>query len=626
VNAPTPSPATTVMLPVASLRPNPWNRKKYDEAKFKDLVASVRNIGLLQAIVARPIEGAGAGQPTHEIVAGERRWRACTEAGFAEIPATVRKLTDLELIEALLVENTEREEMNALDEATCLQALVRKPGQLQGYESVDDMAMHIGRSRAYCYQRIKLLTLCPEVQAALREGQISANHALRMARLASADDQAAALKACMEGWGGNPMSVRDLDAYIHRTFMLDLARATFNIKSETLLPTAGSCTSCPKRSGNTPELFDDVKKGDTCTDGACYAAKQEAHRIALIAKAEAEGKKVISGAAAKKAMPQQYSRDIKGLLKLDAIHYELDGSKPLRKLLGKHPLEVLVFEDPHTKDLHDVVREDDAVALLKERGVLKQGRMPTTSASQRQADAKLKAEKAWRTAAAEAVVAAAGGEMKADLRGRMVWFIAMLVWRELAHDTKERVTKLLGWPPLPSNWESGTGKTANDHFEALTAGQLQQFFVACMVSADLAINSYTPAGKPNRINTWARELGVDLEAIKDQLRAATAKRVESPANAAKKAKAKGQPEQTPVTALAAAVDKAKTKRTELERTVKYRDAATGSTWSGRGLQPRWLKVALEGGKTLADFAVAAKAAPKAHISAAAADVMSQAAA
>lgn len=605
-----------VALPVDALRPNPWNRKKYDPAKFVELVDSVRKIGLLQAIVVRPIDHPRAEGPTHEIVAGERRWRACREAGFAEIPATVRSLTDLELIEALLIENTEREEMNALDEAQCLQAMLRKPGELQGYANPEELATRIGRSRAYVYQRIKLLTLCEDAQAALREGSISANHALRLSRLASAADQAEALKACLRGWGGNPMSVRDLEEHIHRTYMLDLARAPFPIKSESLLSAAGSCTACPKRSGNAPDLFEDVKKGDTCTDGACYQAKTDAHREALKAQAEAEGKTVITGAAAKKAKPQQYG-DLKGFLELDKVHHQL-GDKPLRKLLGKHPLEVQLLEDPHSGDLVHVVAEEPAVKLLKERGVLKTSRMPTTSASERQAEAKAKAEKAWRYEAGAACVAAAGGEVTAQLRDRMVWQVAELLWREMPHDTRERVTKLMAWPPLPSNWQAGTGKTVAAHFDALSASQLLQYFTACTIAADLVVNQYNNSGKPERLLATAEALGVDVAGIKARCRAENLQRVKGKASQAKEAKAaaaKGRPAATPETALAQALKNAKP-----ARGVKYRNPATGDTWSGRGLQPRWLKQALAEGRQLADFAVE-QAAPKAHISDAAANVV-----
>lgn len=619
-------PTASPTLPVASLRPNPWNRKRFDALQFTRLVNSIKLHGVMQAIVARPVEGAGAGQPQYEIVAGERRWRAAKEAGLADIPATVRCMGDLELIELLLVENTEREEMNALDEAKCLQSLLRKPDGLAGYTDVEALAERIGRKRSYVYQRIKLLSLCEEVQEALREGTITANHALRIARLPSAEDQVDTLKACLQGWGGNPMSVRDLDEYIHRTYMLDLAKAVFDIKAEGLLPAAGSCTACPKRSGNAPDLFEDVKKGDTCTDGTCYAAKEEAHRQALRAKAEAEGKKVVTGTEARKAKPQPYTNSIKGLLKLDAVHHQLS-DKPLRKLLGKYPLEVLLFEDPHTKEQYDVVREQEATALLKERGVLKQARMPATTASDRQAEDKAKAERAWRAAVAEACVSAAAtaGE---PYTSRLVWQAAQQLWREMHHDTRERVTKLMAWPPLPSSWQAGTGRTLADHFNSLNAAQLQQYFTACNLATDMAVAGYNPNAKPERLLAAAEALGVDVPAIKAQVRSASARRVESPANAARKAKAKGQPEHTPETALAGAVKKAQAaaKRTELKPTVRYRCPATGSTWSGRGLKPAWLKAALASGKTLADFDIATQTTPKAHISAAAADVFNQAAA
>jgi ParB/RepB/Spo0J family partition protein len=590
--------AGAIHIPVGLIKPNPWNRQ-IDDKKLNELAESVMKHGVLQPVLVRPAVGATAGQPLYELIAGERRWQASRRALLDTVPALVRTMDDLQVIELMLIENLEREDLHELDEALGYDRLLRKesgPQQLQGFATVDALAERIGKSRSYIVQRLTLLKLCPEGVKAFRAGGLTFSTALRVARITGADDQAAATKAIVEGWAGNPMTARDADDYIYRTFMLDLARAPFKITDESLVPTAGSCIDCNKRTGANLDLFDDIKRRDTCTDGACYASKDEAHRAAVKTEAEDRGLKVVAGAEAKKLKPQPFG-DVKGLLKLDEVHRNIDDTKSLRKLLAKADVKAVLFEDPHSHDLVEMVPADQALAALKAAGVLQTAKLPKTSQADREATDKTKRETAWRTATAEACLTAAKGDVGAEpsYRAKLITRVAMLLWGELHNDSRTRITKLLGWPPLKSRWDKGPGATVEQHITGLSDAELCRYLTAATIASETHIAAYQGITEPKLLLACATDLGVDVAAIKAMLR--KPERVVPPA-----AKARKAAQLTPETALAGAMKAATVAPSRKPaRAVKYHNPNTGETWTGRGLQPRWLKVALTGGKTLDDF-------------------------
>jgi ParB/RepB/Spo0J family partition protein len=588
--------ADAVHIPVELIKPNPWNRPINDK-RLNELVDSVLKLGVLQPVLVRPAEGATVGQPLYELIAGERRWQASRRALLDTIPALVRPMDDLQVIELMLVENLEREDLHALDEALGYDRLLRKdagPQSLRGFASVDLLAERIGKSRSYIVQRLTLLKLCADGVKAFRAGDLTFSLALRIARLPGVADQIEATKKIIEGWGGEPMTARVADLFIHREYMLELRSAGFSITDDSLVPAAGSCTACPKRTGANPDLFNDIKQGDTCTDGACFAGKQEAHAAVLRAAAQAKGLQVISGAEAKKLKPQNYG-DVKGLLELDKVHYNLDDKKKLRTLLAKADVKPVLFEDPHTHTLTEMVPADQALAALKASGVIKQAKMPAQSATTRAADDKAKRETEWRTAVAMACLDAARGDAgtAAPYRQNLIARLAKLLWREMGNDSRVRVTKLLGWPPLKGRWDNGPGITADDHIGALSDGELCRYLTAATIASDTYIASYQGPGEPTRLLDTAADLGVDVPEIKARLR--KPERVTPPA-----AKARKAAQLTPETALAGAMKQA-TKKASTASAVKYRYALTGETWTGRGLQPAWLKAQLGMGRHLDDF-------------------------
>jgi len=167
-------------IPVDAIAPNPRQpRTVFDEDALDELIHSIREIGLLQPIVVRPLEGG-----RFELVMGERRWRAHQVAKFETIPAIVRETADEELLRDALLENLHRSQLNALEEAAAYAQL------LEDFACThDQLAQRIGRSRPQISNTIRLLKLPPSVQRRVAAGVLSAGHARALLALDDADAQ-----------------------------------------------------------------------------------------------------------------------------------------------------------------------------------------------------------------------------------------------------------------------------------------------------------------------------------------------------------------------------------------------------------------------------------------------------
>jgi ParB family transcriptional regulator, chromosome partitioning protein len=183
--------------PIEFLRPNPRNpRKNFDEADLEELAGSIKERGVIQPILVRAIPRVA---DAYEIVAGERRWRAAQRAGLHDIPIVVIEAGDREALEIAIVENVQRADLNALEEANGYAQL----GADYSY-SHNDIARIIGKSRSHIANTLRLLKLPDFARSLLASGQISAGHA--RALLAVADPDATARKIVADG-----LTVRDVE-------------------------------------------------------------------------------------------------------------------------------------------------------------------------------------------------------------------------------------------------------------------------------------------------------------------------------------------------------------------------------------------------------------------------------
>lgn len=312
--------AVLELIPISCIRPSPFKaqtirRGHFSSVKMLELAASISANGVLQPILVRPVNG-GVGIQ-YEIVAGERRWIAADRAGLAHIPATVRDLTDAQVLEAQLVENLQREGLHVLEEA-------------EGYRELMDMTKckaedigdKIGKSRSYVYARLKLLDLIPAAREALNTGELDASKALVLARIKGEKMQTRALK--LIGNMAHGYSYRRLIESLREDCMIPISQAPWLPDRDTLHEAKGGapvqqCSTCPTRSCNDPELLAEIGDNqDVCVDRACYDLKTKLHFARLRHDYESQGKTIISGEAAKGYPTGKHDVAGKGLVRLDA--------------------------------------------------------------------------------------------------------------------------------------------------------------------------------------------------------------------------------------------------------------------------------------------------------------------
>jgi ParB family chromosome partitioning protein len=155
---------------IETIRPGAYQpRRRFDEAELEALAQSIREKGVLQPLLVRPVDAVAA---AFELVAGERRWRAAQRAGLHQVPVLVRTLSDAETLEIALVENLQREDLSALEEAEAYRRLMQEFGRTQA-----GLAETVGKSRSHVANTLRLLGLPETVRRRLDEGALSAGHA-----------------------------------------------------------------------------------------------------------------------------------------------------------------------------------------------------------------------------------------------------------------------------------------------------------------------------------------------------------------------------------------------------------------------------------------------------------------
>jgi len=190
-------------LPINEIIPNKDQpRKTFDEAALEELAQSIRQHGVLQPLLVRPLPSGG-----YQLVAGERRWRASRMAELTEVPVIVKELDDTEAMQIAIIENLQREDLNPIEEAEGLQALIDKCGFTQ-----EEAATSVGKSRPAITNALRLLRLPEEVREMTKNGDISAGHA----RALLAFDSPALMLEVAEQIVSKKLTVRDVEKMAKR--------------------------------------------------------------------------------------------------------------------------------------------------------------------------------------------------------------------------------------------------------------------------------------------------------------------------------------------------------------------------------------------------------------------------
>lgn len=378
----------------AELHPDPDQpRKTFDEASLKELAESIAQQGIVQPLIVRLVKAkfkvlepdlesndyrliklqggewqrvdscdeknithlrevwagnfGGMGllndyADRYVIVAGERRWRAAEIAGLTELPCIVRDLDAHRVFAQQFIENEQRVNISALEEAEALQKQMADRKMADGKFSVEDLAKELGMSRAGLYQRLALTRLHAPVRAALLAGKISTSVASVVAIIPLPNQQEKLLKEITNEDAWNfPFSVRDVQDMVDEEYCKQLSGAPFDPKltygnSNDLYD---ACTNCPHRSGNMVDQFPELaKRPNVCTKPDCFAAKCKAYWLAKSQNLAQRGKTVLTEKEFKKSAGDLVRAD-KAESYRDYGLFPENWAEAPKTVLGKHAPE-----------------------------------------------------------------------------------------------------------------------------------------------------------------------------------------------------------------------------------------------------------------------------------------------
>ncbi len=507
-------------LTLDSIEPSKTNpRKHFDPSDLEDLAKSIKEKGVIQPIVVRP-HPKGSSKLLWEIIAGERRYRASKIAGVATIPAIARNLDDRAVLEIQVIENLQRVDIHPLDEALGYKELLDK----HGYD-VDTLAAKVGKSSSYIYQRLKLAELIPAAQKFFIAGIINAGHAILIARLSPEEQKEIISEDDGPLWGHyfrkddpQAISVRSLAQEIHRNLYLDLAKAPWKQNDTKLLPAAGACIACPKRSGANPSLFSDITEKNICTDRGCFNQKMEA----FLNRAAHEGGLIQISTEYGAAKPKTAGVIARGQFR--EVETKADRCKFTQKAIV-----VAGYDRGETMDVCT-----DKTCKKHHSTVSSSGSSYDYKAAEAKRNKKRREEAARRNRIFEAVMDKVPKKLeRADLE-----LIAKSSWKRLMGDTQKLVMKAHGgMEPAKKQYGLDLDKPAFAFIDKATDLQLVRFLIATALGPDLSVSGYNTIEKAEYLLETAKRLKVDVSkidaAIKAEQKAKPKKKLQT--------RAKGEP-------------------------------------------------------------------------------------
>lgn len=612
----------------------------------------------------------GNGHPPYELVCGERRWRACrllveqerAYPGDGTVPVLVRDYTDAQVLALQALENVQRQDLHPMEEADHYHLMVTHP---RHPATVAEVAQLIGKSASYVQARLNLRRLCPAARDAFMEGKLDFSKALRVSAMPAA--QQPGIVQHITTWGGEPMGVRAAERFIVEQHTLLLRQAPWNLADPELVPEAGACTDCGHRTDRQPGLFETVTDGDRCLDGSCWGRKRQAHHDWLVRNAEAEGYVIARGERAATILRPDSTVPADGWHDLSArVPAHLgDSTLTVEQVIDRAGVpaeDITVLDQPGRDRLVHLVTTAVLRTALTATGTGRQpqdGAEPPAAAPAAGGTAAAPAPAPVTPAAALAnaisgpapkapaapspapapswtplddmlafqilpdgrcddemaklcreraiertVTALAAHRVCAELRDRGPQLNALLpaasaglinaALLELLDDPDEldatpladiaRLAGIATSPPQPK-----AGELESMHRQAMCrwATELERIDATCLAQALLimcAMERWLPASTP-----WQHlcsAVGIVPDTVLADATAAVDERLRLE--------------------LLMRSERQAQRRSIAKPAVKYRNAETGETWTGRGLQPKWLKAALAAGAQLSDFAVQAR--------------------
>src|ERR1700674_614965 len=497
-----PGGSSVLDIPLGRIRESTTNpRRVFDETKLREFADNIRLHGVLQAILVRPVPDGEDG--AYELVAGARRFRASQLAAKSTIPATVRDLSDSECREIQLVENLQREGVHELDEGIGYRSLMDlKPD----FYTVETIAAQVSRSPSYVKGRISLTDLIQPIQTAFYDRKLTIAHALEIARL-QPKDQERALMECFPGHRtsgsilkdrkAEALTVRQLREWIEREIQLDLKNASFDTEDANLLPAAGACTACPKRTGNNPLLFPEIRNKSLCTDPTCYQAKVQAF-------VQLRVEPLVKGGQT----PVQISESPSWQVRSKALNTLYEGQYRRADRAGECPhtqAGVIVDGRKAGTILHVWTDEN----CKTHRQFSHHEISPQEREQRRKLALAIRVQKESRSRILKAI----REKLPPALARADFEMVALDYFRRLGHDNHHRLFQVYGWEEKKTKTSWGGNsveheKLAEVRIRAMTAADLNRFLVTCPLVPDLYSPGYSSA------ETLSREASLMRTAVR----------------------------------------------------------------------------------------------------------------
>jgi len=479
-------------IPLERIRESATNpRHVFDETKLREFADNIRLHGVLQAILVRPAPDGEDG--AYELVAGARRFRASKLAAKSTIPATVRDLSDSECREIQLIENLQRAEIHELDEGIGYRSLMDLK---RDFYTVEMVAAQVGKSPSYVKGRVSLTELIPAAQTAFYEGKLTVTHALEIARL-QPNDQERAMMECFPGHRSTgsilkdrkaeALTVRQLREWIEREIHLDLKNAPFDTEDVTLLPAAGACSACPKRTGNNPLLFPEIRNKSLCTDPTCYQAKIQVLVQLRVEPLVKEGQN-----------PVRIS---------ESPSWQVHSKAPGTLYEGQYHRAEREGECPHTQAAVTVDGRKAGTILH----ICTDEKCKThqhfshyqVSPKEREQRRKLALTIRIQKESRSRILKAIRQKLPPALARADFEMVALDYFRRLGHDNHHRLFQIYGWDEKKTKTSWGGNsveheKLAEARIRAMTVADLNRFLVACALVPDLYCPGYNSADSLSR--------------------------------------------------------------------------------------------------------------------------------
>ena len=516
---------TITEIPLEQLHESPFNpRTFFNEATLQELADNIAAEGRIHSpLLVRPrgpplFTGMPEATVGYEIVFGHRRSRAAELAGLPTAPCMVRAMTDEEVRKAQTSENTQRDNLRAIEEAEGYAALMRAH-QL----TIDQVIKQSGKSRSHVYGRLQLLKVLPTLRQSVEAGEVSADVALLIARLPNPKIQEKALasiKSMHVGSldDGGKSSYRRLHDHIVERYSLDLKEALWKLDDAELLPDAGPCTTCPKRSGCTPELFGDIvnppkhpivgyphygKHGpNICTDPDCFEAKKKAQLRREAIALEAKGKTVVDGNKARQAISA--TGEVKG------AYVALDNTMKEAIKKAKGTVTIIAIQNPRDGKIRQAVKVED----LKAAGVKVKERKKNEGNSAR--DYKYEEEQARKKAQAEVEIKVRTQLLHA-VRARVAEvprdaFDLGLVARAALGGVGYNDRKLMA-----HLWDCPSFGALEKRLGSMSIADLTVLMMDCALTQNVEVEPYQLNQKAETLLMAAQHYGIDVDQVRAEV-------------------------------------------------------------------------------------------------------------